>query len=601
MKVTKIEIFNYKSIKNPIEINFFDTLPTVLIGKNGSGKTNILEALETVAESNINYYGSNKELLPDYKVHIQLSNNDISLLFPGEDLDIDQCRITAYCGERHKIDKIESGYLIPKLHNEILEVRTLANELKKSLDTYKKQLEKISYNDSTEVPIRGFLINNFNNSTTNFETLERITKSIIDSAYKLADELLNNFISTENTFKFTPVYNYYLILDDAHKLLFRLNYVQPDLAPFERDFISINETAIKREITKINNATKKICDKITILIKTIDEHITRLKEALTVDYETYNIGNNNFYNLLHEIQKCIGSKCFFLRNENRDIIFKDPEEPYDLRNDKSFIIFETYINKIYNGDNREDLLKQMKHSHKLKLTETDLNNFEHYLNSTLPGFEAGMYDFSVEQSNESIPQILLHEKGGDAVPLNLTNTGRRWYFTYYFMKSALQPGDLFIIDEPAATLYPLAQKELLNELFELKKSGIKVIYSTHSPYLIPPDWQSVHFVSMESNGTTVTSIKTPEDHFNHIKQLTGDDIFNLQELIEKYNSCGSEQAANNCYKALIKKYGSEEEAAKAVNYSVDTLVSWKKKKRGTTFENVIKVAGKTGVPISELL
>ena len=255
----------------------------------------------------------------------------------------------------------------------------------------------------------------------------------------------------------------------------------------------------------------------------------------------------------------------------------------------------------------------MEHSHKLKLNETDLNNFEHYLKSTLPDFEAGMYDYvSVEQSNESIPQILLHEKGGDTVPLNLTNTGRRWYFTYYFMKNALQPGDLFIIDEPAATLYPLAQKELLSELFKLKKSGIKVIYSTHSPYLIPPDWQSVHFVSMESNGTTVTSIKTPEDHFNHIKQLAGDDIFNLQELagddifnlqelIEKYNSCGSKQAANNCCKALIKKYDSIEKAAKAVNYSVDTLDSWRKKKRGTTFENVIKIAKKTGVPISELL
>ena len=37
MKITKIKISNYKSIKEPIEINFSDLLPTVLIGKNGSG------------------------------------------------------------------------------------------------------------------------------------------------------------------------------------------------------------------------------------------------------------------------------------------------------------------------------------------------------------------------------------------------------------------------------------------------------------------------------------------------------------------------------------------------------------------------------------
>ena len=49
MKITRIEIKKYKSIKEPIEINFYDNLPTVLIGKNGSGKTNILEALDTIA------------------------------------------------------------------------------------------------------------------------------------------------------------------------------------------------------------------------------------------------------------------------------------------------------------------------------------------------------------------------------------------------------------------------------------------------------------------------------------------------------------------------------------------------------------------------
>lgn len=38
MRITKIEITNYKSIKEPVEINFYNGLPTVLIGKNGSGK-----------------------------------------------------------------------------------------------------------------------------------------------------------------------------------------------------------------------------------------------------------------------------------------------------------------------------------------------------------------------------------------------------------------------------------------------------------------------------------------------------------------------------------------------------------------------------------
>ncbi len=84
MRITKIEITNYKSIKEPVEINFYNGLPTVLIGKNGSGKTNILEALSAVAEANGNYFGMRKELPLKYKVHIRLEKEDVERLFPGK-------------------------------------------------------------------------------------------------------------------------------------------------------------------------------------------------------------------------------------------------------------------------------------------------------------------------------------------------------------------------------------------------------------------------------------------------------------------------------------------------------------------------------------
>lgn len=70
MRITKIEITNYKSIKEPVEINFYNGLPTVLIGKNGSGKTNILEALSAITEANGNYLGPRRELPMSYKVHM---------------------------------------------------------------------------------------------------------------------------------------------------------------------------------------------------------------------------------------------------------------------------------------------------------------------------------------------------------------------------------------------------------------------------------------------------------------------------------------------------------------------------------------------------
>lgn len=86
MRITKIEIANYKSIKEPVEINFYNGLPTVLIGKNGSGKTNILEALSAIAEANGNYFGLRKELSMSYKVHIRLEKEDAEKLFPGKSI-----------------------------------------------------------------------------------------------------------------------------------------------------------------------------------------------------------------------------------------------------------------------------------------------------------------------------------------------------------------------------------------------------------------------------------------------------------------------------------------------------------------------------------
>ena len=86
-----------------------------------------------------------------------------------------------------------------------------------------------------------------------------------------------------------------------------------------------------------------------------------------------------------------------------------------------------------------------------------------------------------------------------------------------------------------------------------------------------------------------------------MKQITGGDIFDLQELLEKYQKCGAVGAAHNCYKALIGKYRSIEEVAKNVPFSCDTIESWKKKKRGTSLENVISIANKIDVSPEKLL
>ena len=595
MRITKIEITNYKSIKEPVEINYYNGLPTVLIGKNGSGKTNILEALSAVAEANGNYFGMRKELPLKYKVHIRLEKEDAERLFPGKSID-EKCEFAACSGKDCKINRIESECLIPLLRMEIDEISELAGELKDALDTYTKQLNKIAYGENEHL-LQGLQIINFKNSTTSYAFLKRQVEMVIWEAEKFAGFVKENFAAEENFMKFGYV-DYYYGLNDPEQLSFKLHYVKPDLAPFEEKFITVNETAIKREITKINKATKASCEKITALLHELDERAKRLKAALTDD-QIIPDNSGVFYKFIREVRNCVGAKCAFLRNESSEVIFKtEKQEREYFRSDRSRVILQTYLNRVYTGPDKDEIQKQISENKDFSLSEAALNEFEKYLNEHIPEFENGMYErIAVEQSDGKLPSILLHEKSGEIVDLNSTSAGRRWYFTYYFMKNTLENGDLFIIDEPAAMLHPLAQKEVLKELLQLESRGIRVIYSTHSPYLIPSDWKSVHFVAMTDSGTTVTQ----ENKYDALKQVTGGDIFDLQALLERYQKCGPVGAAHNCYKALIHKYGSIEKAAKNVPFSYDTIEAWKKKKRGTSFENVINISNALAVSPKELL
>ena len=600
MRITKIEITNYKSIKEPVEINLYNGLPTVLIGKNGSGKTNILEALSAIAEANGNYFGLRKELSMSYKVHIRLEKEDAERLFPGKSID-EKCEFVACSGEDCKINRIKSEYLVPLLRLEIDEISELAGELKDALDTYTKQLNKIAYGEN-EHPLQGLQIINFKNSTTSYDFLKRQVEMVIREAEKFAGFVKENFAAEESFMKFGYV-DYYYGLNNPEQLSFKLHYVKPDLAPFEEKFITVNETAIKRGITKINKATKESSEKITDLLHELDERAKRLKAALS-DNQIISDNSGVFYKFIREVRNCVGAKCAFLRNESSDVIFKtDEREREYFRNDRSRIILQTYLNRVYTGPDKDEIQKQISENKDFFLSDAALNDFEKYLNEHIPEFENGMYDrISVEQSDGKIPSILLHEKSGEIVDLNSTSAGRRWYFTYYFMKNTLKNGDLFIIDEPAAMLHPIAQKEILKEMLELEHQGIKVIYSTHSPYLIPRDWKSMHFVMMTDGGTTVTK----ENKYDSLKQVTGGDIFDLQELLERYQKCDKEAVAHQCYHVVLDAFGNIDEAAEQLNLGVSAIESWRKsinskKFRCPKLENIILIAEKTEQKITDLL
>lgn len=603
MRITKITVENYKSITQPAAIGFFPDLPTVLIGKNGSGKTNLLEALRAVVEENGSFYGR-KAAPMRCKIDLCLSKDDISDLFPDRKIGKDELHFAAHTDENGRIDRIESKELVPLLQKEVSDIHALAKELKAALADYTEQLRNIAYSKRTELPLRCFEMTDYRDSTTDFDVQQWQVKTIIEMAETLADSILKDFYADDTVLRFSRRGELFWQPSLPERLSFRLHYVEPDLASFEKPYIRIDKAAIRREVDKINQRTEASCRKITDFLERLSERAARLRDAFDSDEPPF-AQKCAFYPFVRRIRECVGAKCLFLQNESRSILFQS-EEPYGQLPEitASSMILETYLKKVYDGPDREGLLKQ---AQSVPLSDDALRRFEDYLNQNIPPFDAGMYrGVSVERGASDHLTILLHENSEKTVSLEQTSAGRRWYFTYYFMKNTLSQGDLFFIDEPAAMLHPIAQKAVLKELAELARSGICVVYSTHSPYLIPDEWNCVHFVSMTDNGTTVVSADTRGAFSDQMKQIVNGDIFDLQAIAEKFQNSDKNETAKRCYRTILASYSSVSCAAEALSLKKSTIESWRKpinsqKFRSPSLANILLIAAKTHSDLSALL
>lgn len=601
MELTRIEIENYKSIKSPVTISFLEGLPTILIGKNGSGKTNVLEALSAIASANSSYHGIRGKKQPTYRAYIQLSEDDVATMLPEVVYDKNKCEIVAYSSNDDlKIDRVSSEYIIPSMKKEITDIRDLALQLKEAVEIYEKQLVKISHDGRVELPINCYTLKNSNGGLTNYNAIQWQAEHFIKNVYEVLDQMLKAFDDDETALTFIVETHLYFGWNSHEP--FRLEYVEPSLAKFEQKFVSINRSAIKREITKINKSTKDSCERIDRLIKEIEDRTRRIQEALDTDHMHRLEQEEKYYLFLRHVRHIIGKRCLFLKNESNDVIFRKEDRNY-YYNDHSNSIMETYLRQVYEGSDREELLKSSKNE--LTLSEQAVADFEAFLNENIPSFDREMYDsISVQAGEKGQIAIFLNEKTGEQINLNETSAGRRWHFTYYFMKNILNVGDIFIIDEPAAMLHPSAQREVLCDLIELTKRGVKVVYSTHSPYLIPDEWQCVHFVTMTEDGTELNGVSSNQELISQMTEIVGEDIFDVQIVFDMYAQGDPIKIGKNCYNAIRNKNKDLEDAASKLFVSVDTIKSWNRNGdhfRCPKLENIIAVSNYANIKIRDLL
>lgn len=131
------------------------------------------------------------------------------------------------------------------------------------------------------------------------------------------------------------------------------------------------------------------------------------------------------------------------------------------------------------------------------------------LSSKISGlvFDPELSVFKVDQRGQrnvvaTLPQLDPVEKrhfvsirlkdGVDSYSIRERSLGFRWFFTFLLLTQFRitrfsGPAPVFLFDEPASNLHQAAQQRLLKALEQLtKKSGVSVIYTTHSHHLIDP-------------------------------------------------------------------------------------------------------------------
>lgn len=236
---------------------------------------------------------------------------------------------------------------------------------------------------------------------------------------------------------------------------------------------------------------------------------------------------------MESLRNAIYRTTYYIDNENT-LLFSSDEQDY-YRGQKQFdnlnlnnpivSALDGFLKekKYYRGD--ESLLKLSDISEERihQLVNTINKKF---LKKIIPGFDKNeVQGFSLKyqafKNQNGTLQLFVKEKNGDVIPFNQTSLGRRWYLTYLFVKQLLKEGDCLFIDEPAAFLHPQAQEEIRDDLIRLSQKGIYVFIATHSPYMMPDNWNQIYNVTMEENGTRLQSFFGGDESCEIIKEELG--------------------------------------------------------------------------------
>lgn len=537
MKIKSVTIKNYKSVKEAYLDLSDGSRPYTFIGKNGSGKSNILEAVAHIFRiSASDYYRAGRSVIyrggysrGDYGgFTLQLGEGEARELdgiiafdratrevkFDGrEDLVV-------YSGDREK------EYPVGAYRGLIAKP---AEEYASLLENFRKKLTKAEkYLLSCKPQDRGlFGIGNYSGETADDiliylrENCDYI-RQIVGFFNSLPDamtpsEFLDRSYGLDNGIEYAR---------GLRGASFEIK--KPEvLTPAAKTYLSKEEK--ERVLSQHSEKYQKFSEELQGLFRGLKEAALAVSDTAArsiKDFEGYRddhmrarSGRLKLYEkFISGVKKVVG-KVYFLDYETAiGFTGKGYDQTDSVRRNLNFSGPESVIegflvqNKLLKDGEHLFGIGEKPDPGRLREIQNKINN--ELFKNILPDFdrdEVGGLEIKLSKNQNGVEcKLFVKEKNGDDTPFGSTSLGRRWYICYKLIASVLKKGDFLILDEPASTLHPAATDEIRRELDGLAKNGIHVFISTHSPYMFPDDFKNIINVEMTEGGTVAHAVTGAE-------------------------------------------------------------------------------------------
>ena len=581
MKLKSITIEKYKSIQNPIEITIDDSNRFyAFIGKNGSGKTNVLQAIRYALAKEDYFTRSNKkELLARYKYVV--TTDEKARFFSAVDLNTTDDEIEIiYDKTEPAIKRVDAPIIKSSVKKYKTKLEDLYKSFKKCSKNYINNLKQIEADYNQETYLSPNVVDINRGSITsiqkyNIDNCDKNIKQNIDEFDKFLKNVFDGDTISINASNY--IFDLYLYSIEFYKIApnnrIELSPIVATSLGLKKDALEQANLKLNADIEIINKNLESSFDKIQNCIQEFKDIAEKLKGIFVANQnkqEKAQAKNDDIIQSFCSLLKQEAFKtCYYIDNEESLLFYGrgNGNDYYRQENNRTnYNSQNPILSAIDDYLNEKNLYKEEESLFELgKISPNRLSELVNFINKGLlsdiiPKFDADEIKGFHLETRENGLVFYVEEKNGEKIDFNETSLGRRWYLTYGFIKQLLKSGDLLFIDEPAAFLHPQAQAEIKQDLQELSKRGVYVFITTHSPYMIPENWHNIYNVSMTENGTTIKRFSDDDEVCRAIKDelgvlTTNDILFNLSKTLLLVEGTAD--------KSCIEKF------ARKLNYNID--------------------------------